>query len=113
MDYIFLCREAYFAGVTPSGKDSKGNALYKKIVDAGNAEIRKSGIEGFMGYLQYGEYLIQLWTVHIVMEYNLPLKPVRDRCLAEIEKYASSTLNSKVADEESEWLTLNSDLFMP
>lgn len=112
MDYTFLCREAYFAGVTPSGKDSKGNALYKQIVDAGNAEIRKSSIEGFMENLQYGEYLIQLWTVHIVMEYNLPLKPVRERCLAEIEKYATSRLNSQVAMEESEWLKQNSHLFM-
>jgi len=51
-----------------------------------------------------GQYFIQLWTAHLILEYGHPDLELKNRCLDEIIKYADNSLAPRVATQEKQWL---------
>ena len=51
-----------------------------------------------------GQYLIELWTAHLILEYGQPSLNLRKRCLDEIIKYSDNSLSPKVAEQEKQWV---------
>ncbi len=51
-----------------------------------------------------GQYLVQLWTVHFILEYGTLDQELTKVCLEEIEKYSEIELLPVVAIQEKDWL---------
>ncbi len=56
-----------------------------------------------------GQYFIQLWTAHLILEYGRPDEELKKRCLDEIKKYANSSFLPEVEGQEQQWLKIYGD----
>lgn len=100
--FLMQCRENYFRGVTPSGPSAKPEK--QALVDCFHGITAANGMAAFSGFLQEGQYYIDLWAAHLLVEHYHPEEPIWRLCMETIETYANSTINPKVAQEELEWL---------
>ncbi|MBK0384526.1 hypothetical protein I5M32_16310 [Pedobacter sp. SD-b] len=102
--YLFYCRENYFNNIRPADQNSKNKLTFKKLIDIANLYFQNDRQDEFAGYLMEGQYFVQLWTAHLIIEFGKPNKELKKRCLEEIEKYSESTLSPEVAIQEKNWL---------
>ena len=58
----------------------------------------------FAGYLQEGQYFIQLWTAHLILEYGKPSDKLKSECLEVIIDYADNPLAPDASIEEKLWV---------
>jgi hypothetical protein len=82
-------------------KQNKGYLILKEIAQS---YFTENQCEDFEGFLMEGQYLIQLWAAHLILEYGTPTEKLKQRCFEEIEKYSKNTLSPKIAVQESNWL---------
>jgi len=100
--YLLQCKNNYFNGITPSNDEQYSLPDYKALIEVGKKCIREIGILEFSYFFQEGQYLIELWTAHIIIEYgNTDLK---EQCVKIIKKYSNGILDIKVANEEKAWI---------
>lgn len=100
--FLLQCRENYFRGITPCGPgaETEKQALLACFHDFTAA----NGTAAFSGFLQEGQYYIDLWAAHLLLEHHHSDSPNRQLCMQTIEVYANSTINPRVAQEELKWL---------
>jgi len=104
LSYVVQCKKNYFAGVYPGDRNAKEKTGYKILVEIAKSYFDKDLYDDFALYFMEGQYFIQLWTAHLILEYGQPNEELKKRCFDEIEKYADNDLSPKVADQEKEWL---------
>jgi glucokinase len=105
--YVCQCRLNTFAGTTPSNTDFFDTADYNKVVKLAYQYIDENGLLGFAGFVQGDQYFVELWTAHIIYNHADASEKLKLECVDIITKYADSSLNTKVASEEQEWLRRN------
>ena len=106
-DYLSVCKLNYSKGITPSNNESKSNIDCIEILEIGKNYINEFGFERFSYFLSEGQYLVALWTAHIILHIvNANVKIVKDS-IDTIKEYADNLLNLKVSKEEQEWLDIN------
>ena len=76
----------------------------KALLDCFHGFTAANGMAAFSGFLQEGQYYIDLWAAHLLVEHYHPDEPIWRLCMETIETYANSTIDPKVAQEELEWL---------
>jgi hypothetical protein len=54
-----------------------------------------------------GQYLIFLWTAHMIVEYGHPGNELMTTAIKTIISYSDNPLRPDVAEEEREWLKSN------
>jgi hypothetical protein len=64
-------------------------------------------IEYFSGFFQEGQYFIELWTAHLILEYGKPSGQLEEKSIEIIQKYAQDSLDSDVILEERNWIELH------
>jgi hypothetical protein len=102
--YLFYCKEFYFAGIKPTDFISNKNNGYKVLIEIAKLYFEKKLLEEFATYLMEGQYFIQLWTAHLILEFGNPDEKLKELCLDEIEKYSDNPLAPEVAIHEKKWL---------
>lgn len=107
VEYIIKCRENYFKGITPANSDCYDLPDYKELIEIGNEHVAKLGIDGFAGYFQEGQYFINLWTAHIIVDGTKANEAQNAACIEIIKRYADGSLDLKVRQEEKTWLIVN------
>jgi hypothetical protein len=100
--FLLQCRENYFRGVTPSGPGAETEK--QALLTCFHSFTGAYGTAAFSGFLQEGQYLIDLWAAHLLVEHHQPDKPTRQLCIEMIQRYANSSINLRVAQEELDWL---------
>ncbi|WP_298708784.1 hypothetical protein [uncultured Chitinophaga sp.] len=103
-DYISQCRENFFLGITPSCDSCQTQEGYVKLDRIAAQLMADIGALEFSGYFQESQYLVDLWTAHMILKHadvNLELK---NKCLSIIKDYSTTPLSETVAKEESLWL---------
>ena len=102
--YIVQCKQNYFAGIYPADKNAKEKAGYKILIEIAQSYFDKNLYNDFALYFMEGQYLIELWTAHLILEYGQPKEALKRRCIEAIEKYADNVLLPEVATQERRWL---------
>jgi hypothetical protein len=51
-----------------------------------------------------GQYFINLWAAHLMLEYGKPNKSQKEQCLEIIKRYTDNPLAPEAAIEEKIWL---------
>jgi hypothetical protein len=102
--YLFYCKEFYFTGIKPTDFISNKNNGYKILIEIAQLYFEKNLLEEFATYLMEGQYFIQLWTAHLILEYGNPDEKLKELCLNEIKNYSDNPLAPEVAIQEEKWL---------
>ena len=98
------CKKNYFDEIFPADntkKQTKGHIILKDIALRYFAENKYDELERFF---MEGQYLIDLWAAHLILEYGSPTESLKQKCLVKINNYSESTLNPKIAVQETDWL---------
>lgn len=65
--------------------------------------IQNDGLNAFTAFFQESQYLIQLWTAHLLLTFETS-QEIRNISLVMIKKYTDNPLAPKVAAAEAIWL---------
>ncbi len=107
--FLIQCKQNYFGGIFPGDETIKQTKGYIILRDIAQSYFYENQYEDFEGYFMEGQYLIQLWAAHLVLEYGKPTEKLKQKCLEEIRKYSKSTLAPKIAEQETNWLEAYGD----
>lgn len=106
-DFLLTCKKNYFSKVRPSNIESKSKEGYKKLVNIANEYFKYDKYEIFAGFFQEGQYFIQLWAAHLLIEYGKPSQDIIKSAIGIIKDYADNSSSPEVSKEEQQWLGLN------
>ena len=102
--FLIKCKENYFKGIRPANLTSKHLPDYKFLVNIAKDYFDNNKEVTFSEFFKEGQYFIELWAAHLILEYGNPDFQMKKRCLEIIEKYSTSTMDEIVAKEESDFL---------
>ena len=102
--FLLKCKENYFKGIRPANPASKRLPDYDFLVSMAKDYFLNNDEYAFSQFFMEGQYLIDLWTAHLILEYGKPSFHLKEECLEIIKKYSTSPLNESVAKEESDFL---------
>ena len=108
-EYLFQCKANYFDHITPSNKNRYEKLGYQKLVEIAKEYFKKGELEIFSGFFQEYQYIVDLWTAHLIIEYCNPNELIKKQAIEIIELYSTTPLDKNLANEEKEWL-INSNL---
>ncbi|MBS1601536.1 MAG: hypothetical protein JST42_02625 [Bacteroidetes bacterium] len=111
-DFLIVCKQNYFDKVTPGNKDSKLKPGYKKLVGIAEEYFKHGSYEKFAGFFQEGQYFIELWAAHLMLEYGTPSRALMNAAMDIVRKYSDNPLAPEVAHEERHWLDAYSGKYM-
>ncbi len=103
--FILYCKENYYKGIFPGNIKQRNCIEYTRLIQIIKVYIDNNLVERFSGHLQEGQYLIQLWAAHLILEYAKPNEILKLKCIAQIVKYSESPLNEEVSTQEKFWLS--------
>lgn len=72
----------------------------KKFVD-------QYGVASFSGFLKEYQYLVDLWTAHMIVESDTAERALFEKAMDVIKRYASAAISPAIRACEREWLDLN------
>lgn len=102
--YLFYCKEYYFLKIKPSCSKSLKSKEYQNLVEIAKLYFANNLQTEFAGYLMEYQYLVELWTAHLILEYGNPTAEITTACLDEIKKYSNTPFDKELATQEKEWL---------
>ena len=102
--YIIQCRTNWFLGIRPYDRSAKDRQEYKALIKIAQTYFDRGRYEEFSNYFMEGQYLIQLWTAHLILEYGRPTSQLKQKCLMIVADYANNPLAPDVALGAREWL---------
>ncbi len=110
--YLHYCKEFYFLNIRPSNEENRESKEYKLLVEIANLYFKNNLHDNFAGYLMEYQYLVQLWTAHLILEFGNPDDNLIKVCLNEIIKYSKTPLDLTLAKEETKWLNDNKSRYL-
>jgi hypothetical protein len=105
--FIIICKQNYFDQIRPADLESKQKPGYKKLVEIAQEYFSNNEYEAFADYFQEGQYFIELWAAHLMLEYGNPGPKLTSYALEVIKKYSHSPVSPDVASQETRWLEAN------
>lgn len=97
----------YLKGCTPLSNECENVEEREELIKIAKSYFKDSREEDFMRVMAEGQYNIQLWAAHLMLEYGNLSKRQTEFCLYHIKNYANSPFSKKVAFEETRWLEEN------
>ncbi len=74
---------------------------------AANKFVDQNGVARFSGFLREYQYLVDLWTAHIIVESGMAERALVEEAMNVIKRYASAAIKPGICECEREWLDLN------
>jgi len=102
--YLATCKEYYDLKIIPANSIQAKDEDYKKIKALGENIIHQSGINEFAGFFREGQYFIQLWTAHLILENTTATEDLKKYALSVIKDYSDNPLAPIVSEAEAYWL---------
>jgi len=109
--FVEVCKQIYYKGITPSNISSHHKEGYKRLVGIAKQYFDDYRYDEFASAFIEGQYLISLWTAHLLLEYGKPNKELTAAAIKIIENYSDNPLSPEVAKEEREWLKINAEKY--
>jgi hypothetical protein len=105
--FLWICKENYLKGITPSNPIHYNDTEYQALVDIGTEYFKNGEIEEFSYFLGESQYFVPLWVAHIILENGKPNDVLKNECIETIKEYSDNPLAPKVSEEERTWLKKN------
>jgi len=105
-EYLFLCRDNYLRGITPSNNQNYSNPNYVRIIEIAQEYFAGNKIGEYKSFFQEYQYLVSLWTAHMILEHGNPDSELKAECIEIIMRYTNSH-NIELVNEEKQWLLNN------
>lgn len=105
--YLFQCKANYHNCIRPANKESCNKDGYKRLIELANEFFKSGNLNEFAGFFQEYQYLVDLWTAHIIIDYGNPSKKLKEEAIEIIKLYSTTPLNEELAKEEKKWLHEN------
>ena len=70
--FIIQCKTNWFVGIRPVDQFARSTDGYKELTRIAQTFFDNGEHEEFAGYFMEGQYLIPLWTAHLLIEYGQP-----------------------------------------
>jgi hypothetical protein len=102
--FLGLCKENYLKGIRPSNQESRVTKNYQSTVAVAKNLMADGNEKDFANYFMEGQYAVDLWTAHLILEYGNPDDALRKRCIEIITRYSTTPLDNVLAGEEAQWL---------
>jgi hypothetical protein len=102
--FITQCKVNFFNKITPANKTLWDTEGYKSIVAISKSYFKAGKKDEFMKYFQDGQYFIQLWAAHLLIEFGNPSEIEMMSALRIIINYTENPLAPEVAIQEKNWL---------
>lgn len=110
--FLILCKEIYLDGVTPPpNKSNSNNEKYIMLIAIAKEYFKNEEYDEFAGFFMEGQYFIQLWAAHLILEYGSPTEDLKIRSISVIKKYSNNPLAPEVAKEERQWINENAEKY--
>lgn len=109
--FLVLCRQNYFDRITPSNPENFSENGYRKLVAIARLFFDEGRTSEFSGFLQEPKYFVDLWTAHLLLEHSNPNKKIYKKAIDIIKDYSETPLDIAVAEQERNWLLMNSHKF--
>ena len=79
---------------------------YQRLLQVAKLQFDAGKEDEFYQYAQEGQYFIELWVAHLLLEHGAPSADLAVKALAIIRRYAAPhyRLNEDVAQQEVRWL---------
>jgi hypothetical protein len=106
-NYLFICKELDLKDIIPAKSIRLNENSYIEIKKIAEELISIIGIESFSSFLLEGQYLVQLWTAHLILIIGTNNSKIKNDCIQEIINYSTHPLFPDLAKEEFEWLKMN------
>lgn len=103
-EYLWKCRENYFLKITPGCENCQQEKGYIELEQIAVQYIKESGAADFSGFFMEYQYLVDLWTAHMLLQHADITPELKENCLNVIKSYSTTTLNETIAKEETLWL---------
>jgi hypothetical protein len=105
--YIIQCRTNWFLGIRPASINSKELKEYKALIKIAKTYFDNNLYDEFAMNFMESQYLIPLWTAHLILEYGKPNGDLKQKCLQIIRIYSDNPLAPEASIEEKIWLDNN------
>ena len=102
--YLFTCKSNYLSGIRPADKNSKNAQGYKTLVQIAKTYFANNRYKEFAGFFMEAQYLVNLWTAHLILEFGAPDDNLIDTCIDIIKEYSEGSLDQQVTSQEKKWL---------
>lgn len=102
--YLIKCKENYFKKIRPANSISRSLSDYQTLVDIAKIYFKKDQQRDFSQFFMEGQYLIDLWTAHLILEYGQPDNDLKKESLEIIKSYSKTPLDESLANEEKVFL---------
>ena len=102
--YIMQCRTNYLMNIFPADPKTRNTQQYQSLVTTARQYFDKGMYSDFAGFFMESDYLIPLWTAHLILEFGKPDDTLKDTCLKVIKEYTDNPLAPIVAKQEQSWL---------
>ena len=101
--YLQICKEFHERDIIPAISIQIRDENYDEIKGLSEKIIRENGINSFAEFFQEGQYLVQLWTAHLILENNNTSDELKHKSLLVIKDYTDNPLVPKVSVAENVW----------
>src|SRR5687768_13111059 len=98
--FIIQCRTNYFLGIRPAHLQSKNTDGYKALVEIAKRYFDADRYDDFAENFIEGQYFINLWAAHLMLEYGKLNESQKEECLEIIGRYTNNPLAPEAAIEE-------------
>ena len=102
--YLAECAKCYKKNIRPSNEVNKSDPEYLELVKTGHEFIDHFGLNQFSGYLKEGQFFVDLWTAHIILDYSKADQVLKIESIEMVRLYAEKSPNDLILKEESIWL---------
>lgn len=104
VSFIIQCKTNYFLGIRPVHQHSKDTDGYKALIQIAKNYFDADRYDDFAGNFMEGQYFIDLWAAHLMLEYGQANESHKETCLEIIRRYTDNPLAPEAASEEKSWL---------
>ena len=102
--YLYHVKDAYFKNIRPADIENQLTEEYKILVEIAKLYFENDLQSEFAMYLMEYQYIVNLWTAHLILEYGNPDEVLKLNCIEDIERYSKGNLDTELAAQEKRWL---------
>lgn len=112
--FLLTCKDLYLKGVHPFDLEKVDTAPYRRIIQLGKNEIKKQGLQGFLGLLMENQYRVNFWAAKLGLEFGSPSQDeiltisgkdtVIDHCLEAVSRHVSFHTTEEQEQNGKNWI---------
>ncbi len=81
--FLVQCKQNYFDRIFPADSNAKETKGFQILKEIAQSYFAKNQYKEFEDFFMEGQYLIQLWAAHLILEYGTPTEILKQKCLAQ------------------------------